>query len=37
MNAALLPIIAAVLFYLGYRFYGRYISKVFKENDDNPT
>jgi len=37
MNAALLPIIAAVLFYLGYRFYGRYIAKVFKENDDNPT
>jgi carbon starvation protein len=33
MNAALLPIIAAVLFYLGYRFYGRYISKVFKEDD----
>jgi len=33
MNAALLPIIAAVLFYLGYRFYGRYIAKVFKEDD----
>jgi carbon starvation protein len=33
MNAALLPIIAAVLFYLGYRFYGRYISKLFKEDD----
>lgn len=37
MNAALLPIIAAVLFYLGYRFYGRYISKVFKEDDSCPT
>ncbi|MCX5846483.1 MAG: carbon starvation protein A [Deltaproteobacteria bacterium] len=37
MNAALLPIIAAVLFYLGYRFYGRYIAKIFKENDANPT
>jgi carbon starvation protein len=37
MNAAVLPIIAAVLFYLGYRFYGRYISRLFKENDDNPT
>jgi carbon starvation protein len=37
MNAALLPVIAAVLFYLGYRFYGRYIAKLFKENDANPT
>lgn len=37
MNAALLLIIAAVLFYLGYRFYARYIAKVFEENDKNPT
>ena len=37
MNAALLLVIAAILFYLGYRFYGRYISKVFEENDKNPT
>jgi carbon starvation protein len=37
MNAAVLPIIAAVLFYLGYRFYGKFIAKLFKENDDNPT
>lgn len=37
MNAALLPIIAAVLFYLGYRFYARYIAKVFKEDDACPT
>ena len=37
MNAALLPIIAAVLFYLGYRFYGKFIAKLFKENDANPT
>jgi carbon starvation protein len=37
MNAALLLIIAAILFYLGYRFYTRYISKVFEENDKNPT
>ncbi|TRZ78577.1 MAG: carbon starvation protein A [Deltaproteobacteria bacterium] len=37
MNAAVLPIIGAVLFYLGYRFYGRYISRVYKETDDNPT
>jgi carbon starvation protein len=37
MNAALLLIIAAILFYLGYRFYARYISRVFEENDKNPT
>jgi carbon starvation protein len=37
MNAALLPIIAAILFYLGYRFYGRYIAKLFKEDDSCPT
>ena len=37
MNAAVVLIVAAVLFYLGYRFYGRYIAKVFEENDNNPT
>jgi carbon starvation protein len=37
MNAALLLVIAVILFYLGYRFYSRYISKVFEENDKNPT
>ena len=37
MNAALLLIIAAILFYLGYRFYGRYISKEFGENDKTTT
>ena len=37
MNAALLLVIAAILFYLGYRFYARYISRVFEENDKNPT
>jgi carbon starvation protein len=37
MNAAVLLIIAAILFYLGYRFYTRYISKVFEEDDKNPT
>ncbi len=37
MNAALLLIIAAVLFYLAYRIYARYIAKVFEENDKNPT
>ena len=37
MNAAVFPIIAVVLFYLGYRFYGSYIAKVFKEDDSCPT
>ena len=37
MNAAILMIIAAAFFWLAYRFYGRYISKVFEENDANPT
>jgi carbon starvation protein len=37
MNAAILIIIAAVLFYLAYRIYARYIAKVFEENDATPT
>jgi len=37
MNAALVLIIAFVLFYLAYRFYGKYIAKVFGENDKTPT
>jgi len=37
MNAAILMIVASALFWLAYRFYGRYISKVFEENDANPT
>mgnify|MGYP001248232868 CR=1 FL=1 len=37
MNAAVLMIVAAVLFLLAYRLYGRYIAKVFEENDANPT
>lgn len=37
MNAAVLMVVAAALFYVAYRFYGRYISKVFEENDANPT
>lgn len=37
MNAAILLILAAFLFYLGYRIYGKYIAKVFEENDKNPT
>lgn len=37
MNVAVILIVAAILFYLGYRFYGRYIAKVFDEDDKNPT
>jgi len=37
MNAAVLLIIAAVLFFLAYRIYARFIAKLFEENDQNPT
>jgi carbon starvation protein len=37
MNAAVLLVIAAVLFFLAYRFYARFIAKLFGENDKNPT
>ena len=37
MNAAVLIVIAAVLFLLAYRFYARFIAKLFGENDQNPT
>ncbi|MFZ2445658.1 MAG: carbon starvation CstA family protein [Syntrophobacteraceae bacterium] len=37
MNAAILMIVAFALFYVAYRIYGKYISKVFEENDANPT
>jgi len=37
MNVAVLLIIAAVLFYLAYRFYARFIARLFEENDNNPT
>ncbi len=37
MNAAILMIIAFVLFYVAYRTYGKYIAKIFEENDANPT
>ncbi len=37
MNAAVLLIIAAVVFYVGYRLYTRFIEKVFDENDANST
>jgi carbon starvation protein len=37
MNAAVLLISAAVLFFIGYRYYGRYIAQVFGESDKNET
>ncbi len=37
MNVAVLLIIAAVLFFLAYRFYARFIAKLFDENDNRPT
>ena len=37
MNAAVLLILAFVLFIIAYRFYGRFIAKLFDENDKNPT
>jgi carbon starvation protein len=37
MNPVLIFIIAIILFYLAYRFYARYIAKVFDENDECPT
>ncbi len=37
MNVAVLLLIAAVLFFLAYRFYARFISRLFVENDNNPT
>lgn len=37
MNVAVLLIIAAVLFFFAYRFYARFIAKLFGENDKNPT
>ena len=37
MNVAILLIVAAVLFFLAYRFYARFIAGLFEENDKNPT
>src|SRR5512145_3055930 len=37
MNAAVLLVVAAVLFFLAYRFYARFIGKLFGENDQTPT
>ncbi|GAB6272372.1 MAG: hypothetical protein STSR0003_22180 [Smithella sp.] len=37
MNVAVLLILAAVLFFLAYRFYARFIARLFEENDKNPT
>lgn len=37
MNVAVLLIAAAAIFYIGYSLYTRFISRVFDENDANPT
>ena len=37
MNAAVLIIVAAVLFFLAYRIYGKFIARLFGENDQTPT
>ena len=38
MNAALLALIVFVIFALGYRFYGRYLStRIFALADDDPV
>jgi len=37
MNVAVVLIIAVVLFFLAYRFYARFIAKLFDENDNQPT
>jgi carbon starvation protein len=37
MNILVLLVIGLVVYVLGYRFYGRFISKVFGEDDRNPT
>lgn len=37
MNAAVLLVLAAFFFFLAYRFYARFIARLFEENDQNPT
>jgi len=37
MNAAVLLILGFILFLFAYRIYGRYIAKLFDENDATPT
>ena len=37
MNVALILIIGLVVFWLGYRFYARYICRIFEEDDRRPT
>lgn len=37
MNILVMLLIGLVIYYLGYRFYGRFMSKVFGENDANVT
>jgi len=37
MNAGLLIVLAIPIFFVGYRFYGRYIARVFDVDDSRPT
>lgn len=37
MNAAVLLVLAVVFFFLAYRFYARFIARLFDENDKNQT
>ena len=37
MNVTVLLFVAVVLFFLAYRFYTRFIAKLFNENDNQPT
>lgn len=37
MNTLIVAVISLGAFWLAYRLYGRYIAKVFDENDQNPT
>lgn len=37
MNILLVIIVVLPLFYLAYKKYASYISKIFEENDNNPT
>ncbi|MBN1140544.1 MAG: carbon starvation protein A [Deltaproteobacteria bacterium] len=37
MNAAVLLVLAALFFFLAYRFYARFIARLFEEDDRKPT
>jgi carbon starvation protein len=37
VNVALIMVIGLAIFWLGYRFYARYITRVFNEDDSRPT